>query len=154
MLTNQIQLVFDKKWWITIWDKVSIKKRVDSESVYNKKYLTTKIKSYEGKISTNFHGDKIPKEGSQYICLSVVLTDSIFKVKTIILKYFQKNVNILLKKKRWLNMLLMIKKFLLMINILIRRITIKNKFIFCKSNFKNFIFGEAILRKSFLNEKF
>ena len=30
-----------------------------------KKYLKTKIKSYEGDINTNFHGDKIPKEGSQ-----------------------------------------------------------------------------------------
>ena len=43
-----------------IWDKVSntIKKRFDSEPVYNEKYLRTKIKSYEGKISSNFHGDK------------------------------------------------------------------------------------------------
>ena len=34
------------------------------EPVYNEKYLKTKIKSYEGKISTNFNDDKIPKEGS------------------------------------------------------------------------------------------
>ena len=34
-----------------IWEKVSnnIKKGVDSELVYNEKYLKTKIKSYEGK---------------------------------------------------------------------------------------------------------
>ena len=54
-----------------IWDNVSniIKKGFDSELVYNEKYLRTEIKSYERKISTNFHGDKIPKEGSHCICL-------------------------------------------------------------------------------------
>ena len=37
-----------------IWDKVSntIKKGFDSEPVWNETYLTTKIKSYEGKINT------------------------------------------------------------------------------------------------------
>ena len=41
--------------------------------------IRTKIKSYKGKISTNFHNDKVLKEGSPYICLSVILLDSIFK---------------------------------------------------------------------------
>ena len=27
---------------------------------------------YNGKIKTNFHNNKIPKEGSQFICLSVI----------------------------------------------------------------------------------
>ena len=43
------------------------------------KYLKTKIKSYNGKINTNFYSNKIPKEGSQYICLSVDLIDSVFR---------------------------------------------------------------------------
>ena len=41
--------------------------------------MKTKIKSYNGKINTNFYNNKIPKEGSQCICLSVVLTDSVYK---------------------------------------------------------------------------
>ena len=45
---------------------------------FNEKYLKTKIKSYEGKTNTNFCGDKMPK-GSQVICLSVILIDSVFK---------------------------------------------------------------------------
>ena len=57
----------------------AIKKQFDSNSVYIKKYLKTKIISYKGKINTNFHNTKIPKEGSQYICLSVILLDSVFK---------------------------------------------------------------------------
>ena len=40
-------------------------------------YLKTKIKSYEEKMSTNFSNDKVPKEGSSSICLSVVLIDSV-----------------------------------------------------------------------------
>ena len=64
-----------------IWEKVKniTKKEFDSEPVYNEKYLKAKIKSYNGKINTNFHDNKIPKEGSQFICLSVILIDSVFR---------------------------------------------------------------------------
>ena len=74
-----------------IWEKVKniIKKEFDSESVHNEEYLKAKIKSYNGKISTNFHNNKIPKEDSQFICLSVILIDSVFRTdKIIILKCF------------------------------------------------------------------
>ena len=91
-----------------IWTKVSnsIKNEFNSEPVCNKKYLKTKIKSYKGKINTKFYNNKIPKEGSQRICLSVILIDlgyrkdknyypqvlleecKIEKIKTIILKCF------------------------------------------------------------------
>ena len=49
-----------------IWEKVknSIKKEFDIEPVYYKKYLRAKIKSYNGKMNTNFHNNKIPQEGS------------------------------------------------------------------------------------------
>ena len=64
-----------------IWEKVknSLKKEFDSEPVYNEKYLKAKIKSYNGKINTNFHNNKITKEGSQFFCLSVILIDSNFR---------------------------------------------------------------------------
>ena len=64
-----------------IWEKVknSIKKEFDCEPVYNEKYLKAKIKFYNGKINTNFHNNKIPKEGSQCIYLSVYLIDSVFR---------------------------------------------------------------------------
>ena len=59
-----------------IWEKVknSLKKEFDSEPVYNEKYLKAKIKSYNGKIKT-----KIPKKGSQLICLIAILIDSVFR---------------------------------------------------------------------------
>ena len=51
---------------MTFGKKVSniIKKEFDSTPVYNEKYLRTKINSYNGKINTNFHNNKISKEGS------------------------------------------------------------------------------------------
>ena len=60
-----------------IWKKVknSLKKEYDSEPVYNEKYLKAKVKSYNEKINTNFHENKIPNKGSHFICLSVSLID-------------------------------------------------------------------------------
>ena len=82
-----------------------------------------KIKSYNGKISTSFHNNKISKEGSQFICSSVFWSILFLEqTKIIIQKCFQKKVNMLLKKKWFLSILLMIKKFLL---ILIGKILLK-----------------------------
>ena len=50
-----------------------------SDPVYNEKYLKAKIKSYNGKINTNFHNNKIPKEGFECICLPVILINSVFR---------------------------------------------------------------------------
>ena len=69
--------------------KNSPKKEFYSEPVYNEKYLKAKIQSYNWKISTNFYNNKIPKEDSQYICLSTILIDSVLEqVKFNILKCF------------------------------------------------------------------
>ena len=46
---------------------------------YNEKYLKAKINSYNGKINTNFHNNKLTREGSQFICSSVILIDSVFQ---------------------------------------------------------------------------
>ena len=55
------------------------KKKNGSKLLYNEKYLKPKTKSYNGKINTNFYNDKIPKEGSQCICLSVILIDPVYR---------------------------------------------------------------------------
>ena len=66
-----------------IWEKLkdSLKKEFDSKPVCNEKYLKAKTKSSNGKINTNFHGNEIPKEDSQYVGLSVVLIDPLFRVR-------------------------------------------------------------------------
>ena len=52
---------------------------IENEKVHNEKYLKAKIKSYNRKINTNFHNKNVPKEGSQFICLPVILIDSFFR---------------------------------------------------------------------------
>ena len=59
--------------------KLVLKKEFAKEPVYNEKCLKAKIKSYNWKIKTNFYNNKIPKEGSQFICLSIILIDSVFR---------------------------------------------------------------------------
>ena len=43
-----------------IWNKIAkvIKQGLDSQLVYNNKYIKAKLKSYEVKINTNFNDDK------------------------------------------------------------------------------------------------
>ena len=70
--------------------------------MYNEKYLKTKIKSYNGKIIANFQNNEIPKESSKFICLSVILIDSVFRTgKIIILNCLWKNINMLLKGNKY-----------------------------------------------------
>ena len=62
------------KKYNTIWDKVSadIRKESDSESVSNKKYLKTKMKSY-GDEGTDFYDKEVPRAGSNHTCLTVIM---------------------------------------------------------------------------------
>ena len=59
-----------------IWDKIkdSFGKRLDSEPVCNDKYIKSKISLY----SINFYDTKMLIENKRYICLFVILLDSIF----------------------------------------------------------------------------
>ena len=41
--------------------------------------ILTKLKSYNGKTNTNFDNNNIPTEGSQFICLSLILIDPVFR---------------------------------------------------------------------------
>ena len=46
--------------------------------MYNDKYIKTKIKIFNNRVSTNFQYNKIPKYNEYCACLSVILLDSIF----------------------------------------------------------------------------
>ena len=50
-----------------------------SKPVYKEEDVKTKIKSYKGKIKTDFHSNAISKEGCQCICVSAILIDSIYR---------------------------------------------------------------------------
>ena len=73
-----------------IWKKIKniIKKEFNSEPVYNEKYPKAKIKSYNGKINTNFHNNKIPKVLNLFVYQWSWLILSLELVKIIILKCF------------------------------------------------------------------
>ena len=58
--------------------KILSKKNLIVNSIL-RKYLKAKIKSYNGKININFHDNETPREGSQCICLSVILINSVCK---------------------------------------------------------------------------
>ena len=94
-----------------IWEKVknSLKKEFDSEPVYNEKYLKAKTKSCNGKINTNFHDNKIPKEGSQFICLTVILIHSVFRTDKIYYsQVFLEECKYVVEERRFLSKLLTI----------------------------------------------
>ena len=64
----------------TISDKVSTdtKKELDSEPIYVKKVLKTKIKFHCDEV-TNFYDKKILKVGSSHTCLAVISSESALK---------------------------------------------------------------------------
>ena len=54
-------------------------KKFQTETAYNKKHVKAKPKSFNVNTNTNFLNDKITKEGSQFVYLSVTLINSVFK---------------------------------------------------------------------------
>ena len=46
----------------------------------NKQYLTARVKYYQDKISTDFHGKKNTQNGSNYFCVTVILIDFVYNV--------------------------------------------------------------------------
>ena len=86
-----------------IWDKIkdSFGKRLDSEPVYNDKYIKSKISLY----SINFYDTKMLIENKRYICLFVILLDSIFATlhKEYYSQIFLKECKYTVKSKKIMN---------------------------------------------------
>ena len=65
------------------WEKVDKLIRIDFESkpLYgdDDKYIKAKIKKYAGRMITNFHNKKMPKEKAPCKCSSMIMLDSIIK---------------------------------------------------------------------------
>ena len=64
------------------------------------KNIWPKTKFYEGKISANVHEDKIPKEGSLCIGLSIILIDSVFRAGKNYYQVFLKECKYVVKEKK------------------------------------------------------
>ena len=69
--------------YTAIWNKIRdlINEKIDSEPVYNNKYINTKIKLYNNDIKTNFHDEnnirELLKENCAYKRLSLISLDSV-----------------------------------------------------------------------------
>ena len=63
-----------------MWNKVChfIGKEFDSKPIYNKKFLKNKVRSY-GDEATDFHDEEMPKIGSNYVSLWVIIIDFVLK---------------------------------------------------------------------------
>ena len=56
----------------------NIKKELDCQPTYNRKFLKTKIRSYSDEAK-NFYNKEVPKVASNYTCVAVISLDSVFK---------------------------------------------------------------------------
>ena len=74
----------DKVWekYEQIWDVIKNKLKIKFHSlpVYDKKYLKTKVREYDGMIKTNFLGNNVPKENMHYICIACITIDSVMRM--------------------------------------------------------------------------
>ena len=61
--------------------------------------MRTTIKSYNGKINTNFQ-NKILKENNRFMCQSVISTDSIFRTGKNYLQMFLEECKYVIKEKK------------------------------------------------------
>ena len=82
----------DKVWkkFAQIWGLIKNKLKVEFHSlpVYDKKYLKTKVREYDGVIKTNSLGNHVLKENMHYTCIACITVDSVMRMdKKIINKY-------------------------------------------------------------------
>ena len=66
-----------------IWDVIKNKLKIKFYSlpVYDKKYLKTKVREYDGAIKTNFLDNGIPKENMHYTCIACITIDSVMRME-------------------------------------------------------------------------
>ena len=53
---------------------------INLKSVYDDKYIKTKVKTFSNMINTLFSGNETPRENNHYICIAAICIDSILKV--------------------------------------------------------------------------
>ena len=66
-----------------IWDMIKNKLKIKFHSlpIYDKKYLKTKVREYDGKIKTNFLGNAVPEENMHYTCIACITIDFVMRME-------------------------------------------------------------------------
>ena len=64
-----------------IWNKIKIILNVKfhSQSIYDERYMKTKVETFNDTINTLLSGDEIPKEIIHYVCISAICIDSLLR---------------------------------------------------------------------------
>ena len=68
---------YEQIWYVI---KNNLKIKFHSLPVYDKKYLKTKVREYDGMIKTNFLGNDMPKENMHYTCIACITIDSVMRM--------------------------------------------------------------------------
>ena len=65
-----------------IWDVIKNKlgTKFHSEPVYDETYIKAKVREFDGKIKTNFLGNKVPKENIHHTCVACITIDSVMRI--------------------------------------------------------------------------
>ena len=65
-----------------IWNKIknSLNSKFHSQSIYDDRYIKTKVKTFSSMINALFSGNEIPKERNRYICIAAICIDSGLRV--------------------------------------------------------------------------
>ena len=82
---NMSFLIKDDKVWEKyehIWDAIKNKLGIKFHSltVYDKKYLKTKVGEYDRAVKTNFLGNDVPKEKMHYTYIACITIDSVMRM--------------------------------------------------------------------------
>ena len=66
-----------------IWKKIKrlIGVEFDSQSLYDGKYIKTRVKTFEDKVIIKFIDNEIPKENTHYSYIAAICVDSVIKLE-------------------------------------------------------------------------
>ena len=54
---------------------MKLKVKFHSQPIYDKKYIKTKVKTFNGVVNIVFFGNEIPKEKNHYACSAAICID-------------------------------------------------------------------------------
>ena len=82
---NMSFLIKDSEVWEKyeeIWDVIKNKSNIKfySQPIYENKYLKAKLREFNGNIKTNYLGNNVPEENTDYTCIACITLDSVLKM--------------------------------------------------------------------------
>ena len=83
---NMSFLIKDDEVWEKyeeVWDKIKNKLNIKfhSKSLYDEKYIKTKVGEFDSVVKTNFLGDEVPKDDLHYTCIACITIDSVMRME-------------------------------------------------------------------------